>query len=169
VTSAQLTSILNAINAGISQMQIGNAVVGGVATRVLYVGAGPVLAQSTDFTWTDSTHTLTLGGGTPNNAVISGGNGKSLTVTTVGNFGTIVLTSPGGSGITIAASASELLSFYGVAAVTQRTAAGVTTGYTAGASTAVTIDGTFTGNVGATAYTIGDLVAALKALGFIQA
>lgn len=45
---------------------------------------------------------------------------------------------------------------------------GVTAGYTAGVSTAVTIDGTFTGNAGPTGYTIGDVVATLKQLGVFQ-
>lgn len=44
--------------------------------------------------------------------------------------------------------------------------AGITTGYTAGA-TPGHIDGTSTGGQGQTAYTIGDLVAALKQRGFI--
>lgn len=67
------------------------------------------------------------------------------------------------SGISVAGD----IGFFGSAAIAQCTAADVTTGYTAGSSTAVTIDGTFTGNVGSTAYTIGDLVAALKKYGLI--
>ena len=50
----------------------------------------------------------------------------------------------------------------------QPTAAAETTGYAAGSSTAVTIDGTFTGGTGSTAYTVGDIVAALKTQGFIK-
>jgi len=65
--------------------------------------------------------------------------------------------------------------FYGFAAwntappSSQPTAASVTLGYTAGSSTAVTIDGKFTGNTGATAYTIADIVNALKKTGLIAA
>jgi hypothetical protein len=44
---------------------------------------------------------------------------------------------------------------------------GTVTGYTAGSSTAVTIDGTFTGHTGTSAYTIGDVVLALKQQGLL--
>lgn len=73
----------------------------------------------------------------------------------------------GSAKITMAA--GNKLGFYSAAAVTQPTAGGVTAGYTAGTSTAVTIDGKFTGNTGTSAYTVGDLVAALKNLGLIAA
>ncbi len=62
---------------------------------------------------------------------------------------------------------SSKLGFYSTTPVVQPTAAAATTGYTAGTSTPVTIDGTFTGGTGSTAYTIADLVHALKTLGLI--
>ena len=49
----------------------------------------------------------------------------------------------------------------------QPATSGTVTGYAAGSSTAVTIDGTFTGNRGTTAYTIGDIVLALKQQGLL--
>jgi hypothetical protein len=42
--------------------------------------------------------------------------------------------------------------------------AGEVTGFTAGAGAAVLVDSTFTGNLGTTAYTISDVVKALKFL-----
>lgn len=75
------------------------------------------------------------------------------------------------TGITIQANSSgnAMLGFYGATPISKSTASLVTTGYTSGSSTAVTIDGKFTGAVGSTAYTIADIVAALKNLGLITA
>ena len=46
---------------------------------------------------------------------------------------------------------------------------GTVTGFTAGAGTAVLSDSTFTGDSGSTAYTIGDIVLALKTIGVLAA
>lgn len=61
------------------------------------------------------------------------------------------------------------LGFFGATPVVQPTAPTVhnTTGGAAGASPAVFRDTTFTGGVGTTAYTVGDIVTALKALGLL--
>jgi hypothetical protein len=52
--------------------------------------------------------------------------------------------------------------------VAQQATTGTTTGFTAGAGTAVLDDSTFTGDVGTAAYTIGDVVLALKNLGILD-
>jgi len=57
--------------------------------------------------------------------------------------------------------------FYNTAPVAQQTHTGVTAGFTAGIGTAVNDDSTFTGNVGSGAYTIGDIVKALKNYGLL--
>ena len=54
------------------------------------------------------------------------------------------------------------MSFFGGTLVPLQTAGGGGSGYTAGSSTPVTIDGTFTGGVGSTAYTIADVIECLK-------
>ena len=72
-------------------------------------------------------------------------------------------------GTTLGASSTDLIGFYGLQqGVAQATPTAVTTGYTTGTGTAVTIDGKFSGNVGTTSYTIGDLVAILKGLNLIK-
>jgi len=63
---------------------------------------------------------------------------------------------------------AQAVGFYGATPVTtQPTAHAVTTGFAAGSGTAVLSGSTFTGNTGTTAYTLGDIVAALKSLGLI--
>jgi len=64
---------------------------------------------------------------------------------------------------------NELLGFFGATTVQQQATTGTTTGFTAGSGTGVNDDSTFTGNTGATAYTIGDLVLALKNYGLLAA
>lgn len=59
------------------------------------------------------------------------------------------------------------MKFFGTGPVAQPVANGVTAGFTAGTGTSVNDDSTFTGNVGTAAYTIGDIVAAMKTLGLI--
>lgn len=60
------------------------------------------------------------------------------------------------------------IGFYGLATpVAQHSTTGTTTGFTAGSGTAAKDDSTFTGNTGSTAYTIGDIVKALKTCGLI--
>lgn len=63
-------------------------------------------------------------------------------------------------------STSQKLGFYNATPVTQRTASGAS-GFVVGAGTNANSLSTWTGGVGATAYTVGDIVAALKTLGFI--
>lgn len=71
------------------------------------------------------------------------------------------------TGLKIATSTSQKLGFFNKTPVAQPSATGETTGFTAGAGTAVKDDSTFTGNVGSTAYRINDIVKHLKNLGII--
>lgn len=68
-----------------------------------------------------------------------------------------------------ASGSAAMLGLYGTAATVQYATTGTVTGYTGGGGTALTHSDTFTGNTGSTAYTIGDVVRALKLLGAIAA
>jgi parallel beta-helix repeat protein len=71
------------------------------------------------------------------------------------------------SGLKIGTAVNQRLGFFNTVPVTQPTATGVTSGYTAGSEASVTVDGSFTGTLGTTKYTIGDIVGALKSLGLL--
>ncbi|MGB0758682.1 MAG: hypothetical protein ACPGPS_04085 [Rubripirellula sp.] len=61
------------------------------------------------------------------------------------------------------------IGFFGATPVAQQSTTGTTTGFTAGSGTSANDDSTYTGNTGSTAYTVGDIVLALKNLGLIAA
>ena len=88
------------------------------------------------------------------NVAIANGKNVAVGTTTGTKFGT---------------SASQKIGFFNATPVAQQNTTGTTAGFTAGAGTAVLSDSTFTGNTGTKAYTIGDIVRALKNLGLLAA
>ena len=72
-----------------------------------------------------------------------------------------------GTGAFNLGASTATLGFLGTAAISKYNTTGTTTGFTAGVGTAVLSDSTFTGNTGGTAYTIGDVVRALKLYGLL--
>lgn len=72
-----------------------------------------------------------------------------------------------GTGTKIGTATNQKLAFYGQTPATQYSTTGTTNGFSAGAGSAVDDAATFTGDTGSTAYTIGDIVRAMKLLGLI--
>ena len=71
-------------------------------------------------------------------------------------------------GMVVGRSSSHKISFYNATPVVQYSTTGTTTGFTAGSGTNwAQDDSTYTGNTGSTAYTVGDIVRALKTAGLI--
>lgn len=68
-----------------------------------------------------------------------------------------------------ASGTAPMFGMYGTAATIQYATTGTSTGFTAGAGTTATHLSTFTGNTGASAYTVGDIVRALKLVGLMAA
>ena len=82
------------------------------------------------------------------------------------NAGDIKLST--GTGSKIGTATSQKLGFWNATPTIQQSSTGETTGWVAGAVIAdLSVDDTFTGNVGATAYTISDIVKHLKTIGII--
>jgi hypothetical protein len=75
----------------------------------------------------------------------------------------------GGAASVIAVTQDSKLGCFQVTPVVQYATAGTLTGFTAGTTTPVLDGSTFTGNTGATAYTIGDIVRCLKLYGLMTA
>lgn len=78
-------------------------------------------------------------------------------------------TAPGSSdGYDLGQSAADFVGFFGAPPVVQPTPATNVHTVAAGSTTAVFVNTTFDGTIGSTAYTLGDIVAALKTLGLIK-
>jgi hypothetical protein len=75
----------------------------------------------------------------------------------------------GTTGTKIGTATTQKLGFFNATPIVQPATTGTTTGFTAATGTAVLAGSTFTGNTGASAYTIGDVVNALKLLGILAA
>jgi hypothetical protein len=88
--------------------------------------------------------------------------GKDLDIS--GDHDLIIGTS---TGTKIGTAATQKIGFFNATPVVQQTAAALTTGTSGGSGTALHTNATITGNVGSTAYTVGDIVKALKTLGLL--
>jgi hypothetical protein len=80
-----------------------------------------------------------------------------------------VVLDPAGSGVKIGTGATPKIGHYGATPVVQPSTTGTTQQTVAGSGAAVKTDSTTTGGTGSTAYTVADVVLALKNLGLLKA
>ena len=105
---------------------------------------------------------------------VSGGTNNVLTGSAAGDIGLtnaakrILL---GGSAIVVSVASANTIGFFTAAGseVAQQATTGTSTGTSAGSGTTFTTTGTATGGTGSSAYTIGDIVLALKHYGLLAA
>lgn len=72
------------------------------------------------------------------------------------------------TGTQIGTAPDQKLGVFGATPVAQHSSTGETNGFTAGAGVAAKVDSTHTGSIGTKAYTVSDIVAALKELGILK-
>lgn len=80
---------------------------------------------------------------------------------------TVDITTDGTTGTEIGTAITQKIGFWGVTPVVQHSATGDETGFAAGAGTSWRSDSTGTGTTGASAYTVGDIITALKLCGIM--
>lgn len=87
---------------------------------------------------------------------------------TFGNQAPKQLSDQNSQGTQLGAAATDPIGFFGKTPAAQSTPAGNTHTVAAGSVTSVFVNTTFDGSIGSTAYTVGDIVAALKTLGLLK-
>ena len=169
----------------------------GSTTQVQYNNAG-ALAGSVNMTFAGSTLTLGVAGTAGGALALKGSTSGTATLQTAAVAGAVTLTLPAvtntlavlgantftgaqtlsdvdivlgtTTGTKLGTAITQKLGFYNATPVAQQATTGTTTGFTAGGpANGVHADSTFTGNSGTKAYTVGDIVRALKNLGLLAA
>lgn len=107
---------------------------------------------------------VTPGTGAASKAAVLGANG-ALSFPA----GAVLSAATSGAGLMVGGAAAQKLGFWGATAVGQPSTSGTLTGFTASTGTAVVDASQFTGGTGSAAYTVGDVVKALKTVGLLKA
>lgn len=169
VTAGSLTVGGNSISA--AELAFVDGVTAGTAAanKAVVLGASKQIATITTATITNvQTGALKAADGTASLTIANSTGAVTLaSAALVANAATIATDTT--TGLKIGTAAAQKLGLFNATPVVQPSGTGVTTGFTAGAGTAVKDDSTFTGNTGSKAYTIGDIVKALKDLGILAA
>ena len=169
----------------------------GSTTQVQYNLSG-ALAGSVNMTFSGSTLTLGVAGTAGGALALKGSTSGTATLQTAAAAGAVTVTLPAvtdtlavlgantftgaqtlsdvdivlgtTTGTKLGTATTQKLGFYNATPVVQQATTGTTTGFTAGGpANNVHADSTFTGNSGTKAYTVGDIVRALKNLGLLAA
>lgn len=129
---------------------------------IMIIGAANAFSYGINLLNSSGLHEIAVGAG----ALITGmaGGDACWRVNTAGKFFHV-----GGTTSTIKVGADNSLGFFNVTSVAQQSGTGNTHTVTAGSTTSVFTNTTFDGSTGATAYTVGDIVKALKAYGLLAA
>jgi hypothetical protein len=142
---------ISAVTTAADQLVYSNGV--DTFTTAAFTAAGRALVDDA----TAAAQATTLGLGTTDAPTFNG-----LTIADAGN---VILNTT--TGTKFGTATGQKIGFHNATPVIQQATTGTTVGFTVAAGTAVNDASTFTGNVGATAYRISDIVRALKNLGLM--
>lgn len=157
LANAQTFEVYGTTDAGLTNYRrIRTTMTTGGAATIAAEGLGTGVSGNSLALAVNGTSRLTINaaGNISIDASVTFGNVRNVTYSTIG-------------GTKHGTSTTEKIGFWNATPIVQPSGTGETSGFTAGAGTPVTDASTFTGNVGATAYRLSDIVKALKSSGLM--